>query len=130
MGLNYSMSTTDSSTLKGIIGETIALHYLYRNKYEILQKNFNCRYGEVDIIAIRGSTIHFVEVKAWSAFGYENVAYAVNERRKRRMIQTAIFFLQQFPKFAGHALMFSLLFIDMSSLTCRYIEAAFEEEEW
>ena len=42
-------------------GEDAAVNYLERQGYEILDRNFNCRWGEIDIIARRQGILAFVE---------------------------------------------------------------------
>ncbi len=47
----------------GVIGEKLAAVFLLKNGYFILKRNFRSKLGEIDIIAKKNSTIHFVEVK-------------------------------------------------------------------
>src|SRR3989344_8328876 len=48
-------------------GEAMAASLLQRSGYEILARNFRSRFGEVDIVALDGETVEFVEVKTrWS----------------------------------------------------------------
>ena len=47
----------------GKLGEDIAVHYLKQNGYVILDRNFECRQGEIDIIALDKKEIVFIEVK-------------------------------------------------------------------
>ena len=47
----------------GSWGEDKAANYLRRRGYKILERNFSCRFGEIDIIASRGGYLVFVEVK-------------------------------------------------------------------
>lgn len=47
----------------GNYGEDLALKYLLRNGFNILDTNFSSRFGEIDIIAAKMGKIHFVEVK-------------------------------------------------------------------
>ena len=47
----------------GSIGEKLAADYLERIGYSILQRNFRCRYGEIDIIACNSEYLVFCEVK-------------------------------------------------------------------
>ena len=49
--------------LLGRWGEEQAAAYLRRRGYKILGMNFSCRLGEIDVIARRGATVAFVEVK-------------------------------------------------------------------
>lgn len=51
----------------GFIGECIATQFLIKNGFEIVERNYsiknNLQGGEIDIIAIKNNTIHFIEVK-------------------------------------------------------------------
>ncbi len=47
----------------GALGEKIATELLKKNKYKILARNFHTRFGELDIVAVDGETLVFVEVK-------------------------------------------------------------------
>lgn len=50
----------------GDIGENIACEFLKRRGFEILDRNYLRKWGELDIVAKKGSKIHFVEVKTVS----------------------------------------------------------------
>jgi putative endonuclease len=56
---------------KGRSGEDAAAAYLEEKGIKILEKNFRGRKGEIDIIALDGDTLIFVEVKAWASYGIE-----------------------------------------------------------
>ena len=61
----------------GDIKENIAADYLKKNNYTILEKNFRCRIGEIDIIAKDEKYLVFVEVKYRNSqtFGYPTEAF-------------------------------------------------------
>ena len=50
----------------GDIGENVACVFLVKQGYEILDRNYLRKWGELDIVAKRGSMVHFVEVKSVS----------------------------------------------------------------
>ena len=50
----------------GRMGEDIACQFLVRKGYKILERNYRRKWGEIDIIALKGGTVRFVEVKAVS----------------------------------------------------------------
>ena len=66
---------------KGMRGERLAAKYLKRCGYKIVERNFKCPFGEVDIIARQGDVLAFVEVKARSSEDYGTPSQAVNRQR-------------------------------------------------
>jgi len=48
---------------KGRKGEEIAKNHLLKNGYTIIEKNYHCRYGEIDIIARHQGLLEFIEVR-------------------------------------------------------------------
>ena len=54
-----------SSTARGRAGEEAGAAWLAERGWTIVERNFRSRMGEVDIIASRGETLAFCEVKAW-----------------------------------------------------------------
>ena len=75
-------------------GENIACQYLQRKNYKIIEKNFSCQQGEIDLIAkdINKKELVFIEVKTRSNFKYGNPADAVdiNNLYKNRIENIAI----------------------------------------
>ena len=75
-------------------GEEIAVEFLKKQGYRILERNWTTKFGEIDIIARDGHTLVFVEVKTRFE-GIAGSAEASIDYRKRRSIsRTALFFLQ------------------------------------
>ncbi|MBS4235378.1 YraN family protein [Campylobacter vulpis] len=52
-----------ASHLSGILGENRACAFLKKHRFEILERNFHSKFGEIDIIAKKDEILHFVEVK-------------------------------------------------------------------
>ena len=77
----------------GNIGEEMAVKYLIKNKYRILERNFRCKLGEIDIIAKDGVYIVFVEVKMRKNSDFGMPAEAVNFYKQRKIIQVAQYYL-------------------------------------
>lgn len=77
----------------GAFGEDMACSYLESQGYRILDRNFSCKAGEVDIIAIEGETLAFIEVKSRSSVNYGNPSEAVSYYKQNRIIKTALFFM-------------------------------------
>ncbi len=49
---------------KGEMGESIACKYLLKGGFEILERNYTRKWGEIDIIACKQGILHFIEVKS------------------------------------------------------------------
>ena len=83
--------TTMTRIQLGAMGEALAVDHLTRMGLRILQRNWRCRYGELDIIARddAASTVVFVEVKTRTGDGYGGLAHAVTPRKVRRLRRLA-----------------------------------------
>lgn len=77
----------------GNLGEQIASKYLQKNNYEIIERNFYCKQGEIDIIAKKHKEIIFIEVKTRSNKNFGFPAEAVNTTKKKHIYQTAKYYL-------------------------------------
>jgi len=73
----------------GNIGEQYAVSYLQKEKYKIIDKNYRCNYGEIDIIAFDKDCLCFVEVKTRTTCKYGRPANAVNYPKRRHIINCA-----------------------------------------
>jgi putative endonuclease len=75
----------------GAMGEALAVDHLTRIGLRILNRNWRCRYGELDVIACDEATrtVVFVEVKTRTGDGYGGLAHAVTERKVRRLRRLA-----------------------------------------
>ncbi len=80
--------------IRGKIGEDLAAVMLEEKGYTILKRNFSCKYGELDIIAWRGRTICFIEVKTRLSDSYGMGREAVDEKKQRHIKNCAEFFLK------------------------------------
>lgn len=79
----------------GALGEKFACEYLHKNNYAIIEQNFRCPIGEIDIIAREGETIVFVEVKSQ----YEHVQIRperkVDGRKQAKLQQLAQYYRRE-----------------------------------
>lgn len=91
-------SKLQSQSNVGSIGEQIASSYLLTNHFKILERNFRARYGEIDIVALDGPTLVFVEVKTRSTPAYGSPESSVTPRKLREIIQTGEYYLLLHPK--------------------------------
>lgn len=74
-------------------GEQLAVRYLKRRLYQIVETNYRAPAGEIDIIARRGKILAFVEVKTRRGCRCGAAVEAVNERKQRQIVRTAQWYL-------------------------------------
>lgn len=77
----------------GYLGEDMAEKMLKLKGYIILKKNFKCKMGEIDIIALKNDCIYFIEVKTRTSQLMGRPSEAVDTRKKKHIINTASYFM-------------------------------------
>ena len=78
---------------EGVKGEQLACEFLVSKGYKILQRNFLCKLGEIDIIAKQGVTLVFVEVKSRNS-GKFGVGYdAITKTKMRKIVNAARYYI-------------------------------------
>ena len=83
--------TTMTRVQLGAMGEALAVDHLTRMGLRILNRNWRCRYGELDVIACDEATrtVVFVEVKTRTGDGYGGLPHAVTPRKVWRLRRLA-----------------------------------------
>ena len=88
---------TGHNRARGIAGEVIAMNWLRKGGFEILERNYapkaNLHGGEIDLIAKRGGTIHFIEVKMRATDGFGSGREAVTPSKQRTIRRLATRYL-------------------------------------
>lgn len=75
-------------------GEDLARQALQRRGYRILERNWRCRVGEVDLVAQDGDTLVFVEIKTRRGAGLGAAKEAVHARKQRQLSKVALAYLK------------------------------------
>ena len=83
--------------LIGDAGESYTAKWLKKHRYKIVENNYSCRFGEIDIIAQNKQFICFVEVKTRAQTAIDRPASAVGYAKQRRIITTAYHYLNENP---------------------------------
>jgi putative endonuclease len=107
----------------GIRAEWAALALLTLSGYRVLARNFTAPGGEIDLIAQRGQTIAFIEVKARPQM--DQALIAITEQKRRRIARAAQVWLRQNRWAATYVLRGDAVFIAPRRLP-RHLPAAFE----
>lgn len=87
-------NSTGYNIVVGHSGEDLAVKYLLLNKYRILQRNFRCKLGEIDIVAEKDGVLTFVEVKTRYNLRTGMPAEAVTFTKQQRIRRIAQYYLQ------------------------------------
>lgn len=87
---------------KGKFGEILALKYLKRKGFQILEQNFRYgKFGEIDIICKKDDTIVFVEVKTRKNIYKGTPKESITDFKKQRIFKSAKFYLILHPEFSN-----------------------------
>ncbi len=92
------MSNTQKDFYKKLLGkrgEKLVFEHLKKLGYKILEKNYRTPFGEADIIALKGDTVYFVEVKTRSSIKYGTPAQAVDYKKQKRYKDIALYYTQK-----------------------------------
>lgn len=79
----------------GNIGEELATQYLKKKGYQILDRNFSNKIGEIDIIAKQNNTIIFIEVKSRNSAKFGLPREAVTRYKQNKIRTIALSYLKQ-----------------------------------
>lgn len=82
----------------GKTGETLAVSYLQRAGFQLLQQNWRHRRVEIDLIARKGDTLHFIEVKTRRSLQYGWPEEHIKPRKITRMMMAVEGFLETLPE--------------------------------
>ena len=105
------MTARRSTTARGRDGEARAAAFLVDDGWEIVQKNFRGRRGEVDIVAVRDGIIAFFEVKSWTVLPYESLEHSVTRGKLVRIVGASREFLAFNRQFDGFSPRYEVLFV-------------------
>ena len=75
-------------------GEELAVEFLKKQGYRILERNFTTKFGEIDIIARHGGTVCFIEVKFRGQDRFGTPYDALDRRKQYRISKSALAYLK------------------------------------
>lgn len=91
--------------------EQTARHYLEQRGLKLVEANYYCQRGEIDLIMQDGKTLVFVEVRFRKTMRFGSGAETVDHRKQSKLIATAAHYLQKNPKAAKQACRFDVVSI-------------------
>lgn len=83
------------SQQKGLYFENLALNYLKKQGLILLQRNYHCRFGEIDLVMQDATGIVFIEIRFRGNIDYGSAFDSVNRYKQEKIIRTARLYLLQ-----------------------------------
>lgn len=127
----------ESTHEKGMSGEKKASFYLREKGYQILERNFRNREGEIDIIALEkkigkngkeNSVLVFFEVKSLPHGDLDTLGAELNKRKQKKIVKTAKCYLEKHREYSKGYIRFDVLAMDVPGLEpVHHITNAFVE---
>ena len=105
--------------------ESLAAAFLERQGLKILERNYRCRFGEIDLVAATGATLVFVEVRARRSAAYGGAAASITAAKRRRIVAAARHYLA--ARGAGRACRFDAVLIQGTAAEIEWLKDAFGE---
>ena len=76
-------------TRRGLEAEEMALDYLRHRGLTVVERNYRCRLGEIDLIMRDGQTLVFVEVRMRASSAFGGAQESIDARKQRKLLATA-----------------------------------------
>lgn len=111
----------------GMEGEDRAAAFLRGNNYKIICRNWRTREGEIDIIACKGDTIIFVEVKNFPHTPFEEIGRVIGKAKQKKIIETSKHFLNSYREYNSMYIRYDVVVIGKDESHLEHIPAAFSE---
>ncbi|MCK0913935.1 YraN family protein [Acinetobacter pittii] len=105
--------------------EQTALNLLQKQNYVWVTSNYYSRRGEVDLIVKRGQELVFVEVKARTIGNYGQACEMVTRTKQKKIIKTAMRFLQRYPSYQDFYCRFDVICFDFPQKIAKTVQQDF-----
>lgn len=90
------LARRQQAALRGQAAEARALAYLQQQGMQLVERNFTCRFGEIDLIMREQQTVVFVEVRQRSSAQFGGAAASVTAAKQGKLWRTAEVFLRRY----------------------------------
>lgn len=118
---------------QGAYTEDLACQFLERKGFKLIERNFNCRLGEIDLIMQDNNYLVFVEVRYRKNNNFGSAIESVTYNKQQKLIKAASWYLQQHSKLNKHPARFDVVSItgsieshDLNSIDFNWVSNAFE----
>ena len=93
----------------GRVAEALVALLLRLKGHRIVARRYATPVGEIDLVALKGKRLAFVEVKRRKTA--DDAAYSVTAKQRRRIVRAAQYWLASHPAFAGHDIAFDVVVV-------------------
>jgi len=108
--------------------EQLAAQVLEQAGFVILERNYRCRGGELDLVARRGAVLVIAEVRLRSSDAFGGAAASITAAKRRRILHAARHLLLWRPQLAALSVRFDALLARSAAGPIEWIEAAFRAD--
>lgn len=120
-------TTLTPKQVAGNKAEDLASAHLERMGLRVLTRNYRVRGGEIDCIALDGSTLVFVEVRLRRNARFGGAAASIDSRKQQRIIHAAHCYLARYPRQAARPCRFDCVLLDgLNADQLEWIKDAFQ----
>jgi len=99
---------------RGQAAETLAMNHLCRHGLRLIERNFLCRQGEIDLVMADGRQLVFIEVRQRKSDRFGSAAESITRPKQRRIIAAAHYFLLTNGKWGQNSCRFDVVTISGS----------------
>lgn len=110
---------------RGAAAEDAAAAYLVARGVKLLERNYRCRFGEIDLIVQDGRTLVFVEVRHRSSAAFGSAAESITQSKQRKLLRAARHYMAQHQDFP--ACRFDAVLLDGGTQAVDWLRNAFGE---
>ena len=103
----FSFADKPTQTL-GQYAEDETLKYLKREGLKLIQRNYSCKYGEIDLIMLDNDLLVFIEVRYRKSNRYGSSAESVTASKQKKIITTAQHFIHMHQSYQSYACRFDV----------------------
>jgi putative endonuclease len=110
----------------GLNAEQRAVQYLRTAGLQIVQRNYACRMGEIDIVARHGTTLAIVEVQLRSTQRYGGAAASITRAKRRRLVLATRHLLARYPMLQRMPVRFDAVLVPPGDGAIEWLRGAFD----
>jgi putative endonuclease len=122
----HSMQTPPDRSDLGSAAEARAASVLERAGFTVLERNYRCRAGELDIVARRERMLVIAEVRLRTGAAFGGAAASITAAKRTRIVRATRYLLRCQPSLAALYVRFDVMLLSAADGPIEWIEGAFE----